>query len=84
MQKITRKRQVRLPLAVCNAVSLQPGDYVEVFTRDGIAHIVKMNSYNLAGKFNYLIKDKEFPFAEEIKNARKQRAAKKVLADDCN
>ena len=84
MHKITSKRQVTLPQAVCNALALKPGDYVEVFARDGVAHIVKMNSDNLAGKFNYLIKDKEFPSAEEIKNAIKNHAANKFLADDCH
>ena len=84
MHKVTTKRQVTLPQAVCNAISLQPGDFVEVFARDGVAHIVKMNSDSLAGKFNYLIKDKEFPSAEEIKNAIKKRAVNKFLADDCN
>ena len=84
MHKITTKRQVTLPQAVCDALALQPGDYVEVFARDGVAHIVKINSDNLAGKFNYLIKDKEFPTAEEIKNAIKNRAANKFLTDDCH
>ena len=82
MHKITTKRQVTLPQAVCNAMDLQPGDYVEVFARDGVAHIVKMNSANIAGKFDYLIKDKEFPSAEEIKDAIKNRAAAKFLAND--
>jgi AbrB family looped-hinge helix DNA binding protein len=84
MHKITTKRQVTLPQAVCNAMALHPGDYVEVFARDGVAHIVKMSSDNIAGKFNYLVKDKEFPSAEEIKNARRIHAAKKFLADDRN
>lgn len=84
MNKITTKRQVTLPQAVCNAMALKPGDYVEVFARDGVAHIVKINSDNLAGKFNYLIKDKEFPSAEDIKNAIKKHATNKFLADDCN
>jgi AbrB family looped-hinge helix DNA binding protein len=84
MHKITTKRQVTLPQAVCKAMALQPGDYVEVFARDGVAHIVKINSDNLAGKFNYLIKDKEFPSAEEIKNAIKKHSANKFQADDCN
>jgi bifunctional DNA-binding transcriptional regulator/antitoxin component of YhaV-PrlF toxin-antitoxin module len=84
MHKVTTKRQVTLPQAVCNAISLEPGDFVEVFARDGVAHIVKMNSDSLAGKFNYLIKDKEFPSPEEIKNAIKKHSANKFLADDCN
>jgi AbrB family looped-hinge helix DNA binding protein len=41
MHKLTSKRQVTLPLAVCNAIGLQPGDFVEVFARDGVAHIVQ-------------------------------------------
>ncbi|MDP2180214.1 AbrB/MazE/SpoVT family DNA-binding domain-containing protein [Methylicorpusculum sp.] len=84
MHKITTKRQVTLPQAVCHAMALQPGDYVEVFARDGVAHIVKMNSENLAGKFSYLVKDKEFPSDEVMKNTIKKHAAAKFLADDCN
>ncbi len=84
MHKITTKRQVTLPQAVCNVLALQPGDYVEVFARDGVAHIVKINSDNLSGKFNYLIKDKEFPSAKDIKNAIKKHAVNKFLTDDCN
>jgi AbrB family looped-hinge helix DNA binding protein len=84
MHKITTKRQVTLPQTVCKAMALHPGDYVEVFARDGVAHIVKINADDLAGKFNYLIKDKEFPSAEEIKNEIKKHATNKFLADDCN
>jgi hypothetical protein len=73
-----------LPQAVCNAIALQPGDYVEVFARDGVAHIVKMNSNSLAGKFHELIKDKPFPSSDDIHAALRQRAASKFLADDCD
>lgn len=82
MHKLTSKRQVTLPQAVCNAIALQPGDYVEVFARDGVAHIVKMNANNLAGKFHELINDKEFPSSDDIHTALRQRAASKFLADD--
>jgi len=82
MHKLTSKRQVTLPQAVCNAIALQPGDFVEVFARDGVAHIVKMNSGNLAGKFHHLLKDKSLPSAEEIDNALKRRAADKFLGND--
>jgi AbrB family looped-hinge helix DNA binding protein len=84
MHKLTSKRQVTLPQAVCNAIALQPGDYVEVFARDGVAHIVKMNSDNLAGKFHDLLKGKAFPSDEELDAALKTRAAHKFLADDCD
>ncbi|MDD5273839.1 MAG: AbrB/MazE/SpoVT family DNA-binding domain-containing protein [Methylovulum sp.] len=69
MQKITKKRQITLPQAVCQELGLQPGDYVEIFARDGVAHIVKMNADNLAGKFSYLLKDSTFPSTEEIDSA---------------
>ena len=84
MHKVTTKRQVTLPQSVCNALSLKPGDYVEVFERDGVAHIVKMSNENLAGKFNHLIKDKEFPSSQEMKNSIKKRAAKKYTSNDCD
>jgi bifunctional DNA-binding transcriptional regulator/antitoxin component of YhaV-PrlF toxin-antitoxin module len=81
---VTPKRQITLPQAVCQAMGLQPGDYVEVFARDIVAHIVKMNSDTLAGKFNSLLKGRVFPSTEEVKSAIKQRAAEKFLVDDCN
>jgi len=60
MHKVTAKRQVTLPQTVCQAMNLIPGDYVEVFERDGVAHIVKMTTENLAGDFKDLLKDKTF------------------------
>jgi hypothetical protein len=50
MHKITTKRQVTLPQAVCNAMALQPVDYAKVFARDGVAHIIRINTDNLAGR----------------------------------
>jgi len=82
MHKITSKRQVTLPQAVCQAINLQPGDYVEVFARDGVAHIVKMKTDNLAGKFSHLLKGKDFPSDEDINAAIKKRAANKFLSHD--
>ncbi len=84
MHKVTLKRQVTLPQAICKAIDLQPGDFVEVFARDGVAHIVKMNSSNLAGKFHHLLKDKTFPSTDEVDEALKMRAANKFFADDCD
>ena len=77
MHKVTAKRQITLPQAVCQSINLRPGDYVEVFERDGVAHIVKMSDKNLAGEFHYLLENKSFPSDEEMKEAFKQRAAAK-------
>lgn len=41
MHKLTSKRQVTVPQNVCAALGLAPGDFVEIFEQDGIAHIVK-------------------------------------------
>lgn len=84
MHKITTKRQVTLPQAVCQAINLQPGDYVEVFARDGVAHIVKIKADNLAGKFSHLLKGNAFPSDEDISIAIKNRVANKFLANDCS
>jgi AbrB family looped-hinge helix DNA binding protein len=77
MHKVTAKRQITLPQAVCQSINLRPGDYVEVFERDGVAHIVKMSDKNLAGKFQHLLENKTFPSDEEMKEVFKQRAAAK-------
>jgi hypothetical protein len=52
---------------------------VEVFERDGVAHIVKMSDKNLAGEFHHLLENKAFPSDEEMKEVFKQRAAAKFL-----
>lgn len=80
MHKVTVKRQITLPQTVCQAMNLSPGDYVEVFERDGVAHIVKISHKNLAGEFNYLLQDKAFPSDETIKATLKNRAAERFLA----
>ncbi len=84
MHKITSKRQVTLPKTVCQALSLTPGDYVEIFERDGIAHIIKMSNENLSGKFQHLLTNNTFPSNDEMKESLKQRAASKFQENDCN
>ena len=75
MHQVTAKRQITLPLSVCQSMNLTAGDYVEVFERDGVAHIVKISDNNLAGEFNYLVKNKPFPSDEIMTETIKQRAA---------
>jgi AbrB family looped-hinge helix DNA binding protein len=74
MHKVTAKRQITLPQTICQSMNLNPGDDVEIFERDGVAHIVKMTDKNLAGEFNYLLQDKVFPSDEKMKEIVKQRA----------
>lgn len=78
MHKLTSKRQITVPRTICDALRLSPGDYVEVFERDGVAHIVKMEGESLAGQFVHLTKGKSFPSSETIKASLKARSAKKL------
>ena len=57
-------------------------DMVEVFVRDGVAHLVKMSNESLAGKFTHLIGDKPIPDTEAVKQAIKERAAEKFKGYD--
>jgi AbrB family looped-hinge helix DNA binding protein len=75
MHKVTVKRQITLPQAVCQSMNLNVGDYVEVFERDGVAHIVKISDNDLAGEFNYLLKNKPFPTDEIMTETIKLHAA---------
>lgn len=82
MHKVTSKRQVTIPQNICSAMQLAPGDYVEIFERDGVAHVVKMRDEDLAGKYHHLMKDKAFPSAKTIKQSIKKHAAGKFLDHD--
>lgn len=90
MHKLTRKRQVTIPKAVCTELGLEPGNMVEIFARDGIAHLVRMNEESLAGKFSDFVKNK-MPTEEEMKKAIQTRVKRKFnphflprTHDDCS
>ncbi len=84
MHKMTSKRQVTIPKSVCTALGLEPGDMIEVFARDGVAHLVRMSNKSLAGEFAGMVHHKSIPSADEMKQAIKSRAALKYQAtDDC-
>ena len=82
MHRLTSKRQVTIPQAVCGQLGLEPGDMVEVFARDGVAHLVRMSGESLAGEFAGFAKGQEIPESNTIKQVVKSRAAKKFKASD--
>jgi AbrB family looped-hinge helix DNA binding protein len=82
MHKLTSKRQVTIPKAICGQLGLEPGDSVEVFARDGVAHLVRMSDESLAGKFAELTNHQKIPAPTAIRQAIKSRAAKKYKASD--
>lgn len=79
MHKMTTKRQVTVPQEVCQALNLAPGDFVEIFERDGIAHIVKMKPGSLAGTLSLPGKSLD---ECDFRTLAKTRAAKKFVGDD--
>lgn len=74
MHKLTSKRQVTIPASVCEALNLHPGDYVEIFERDGVAHIVRMSHASLAGSLAHLNKRKG---VASLRKSVKRRIAEK-------
>ena len=77
MHKLTRKRQVTIPKAVCNELGLEPGNMVEIFARDGVAHLVRMSDESLAGRFSGYIGEHKMPADKELKEAIKSRVKRK-------
>lgn len=77
MHRLTSKRQVTIPKTVCSQLGLAPGDMVDIFARDGVAHLVKMTNKALAGQFAGLANGKDLPSTDDIKQALKFRAAQK-------
>lgn len=82
MHKLTSKRQVTIPKAICAQLKLMPGDRVEIFARDGVAHLVKMSDESLAGKFAKFTHKQKTPSLPTMKQAIKSRAAKKFTVSD--
>ena len=79
MHKMTTKRQVTVPQEVCQALNLAPGDFVEIFQRDGVAHIVKMKPGSLAGTMPVPHRSLE---DDDFRALAKSRAAKKFAGED--
>ena len=77
MHKLTRKRQVTIPKAVCNELGLEPGNMVEIFARDGIAHLVRMSDESLAGRFSDFVGDGVMPTENDMKETIKTRVKRK-------
>ena len=81
MHKLTSKRQVTMPKTICNELGLEPGDMVEIFARDGVAHLVRMSDESLAGRFTDLIEGKKMPTGKDMKKAIKASARRKFKGE---
>ncbi|WP_263079356.1 AbrB/MazE/SpoVT family DNA-binding domain-containing protein [Endozoicomonas sp. Mp262] len=53
MPKLTAKRQVTIPQNICHKLGLEPGDFIQIFERDGVAHLVKMTADDLEGTLSF-------------------------------
>lgn len=81
MHKLTAKRQVTIPQNICTKLGLEPGDFIQVFERDGVAHLVKISSDDLAGSI--IPNNREgVPITTQTgKSALKSRAADKFRGE---
>lgn len=77
MHKLTRKRQVTIPKAVCSELGLEPGNMVEIFARDGVAHLVRMSDESLAGRFSDFVGNGSMPTGNDMQEAIKTRVKRK-------
>lgn len=66
-----------IPQSICNKLGLEPGDFIQVYERDGVAHLVKISSDDLAG-FISPANQEGYPITTQaIKSAIKRKAANK-------
>ncbi|WP_257264728.1 AbrB/MazE/SpoVT family DNA-binding domain-containing protein [Endozoicomonas sp. ONNA2] len=77
MHKLTAKRQVTIPQSICNKLGLEPGDFIQVFERDGVAHLVKVSSDDLAGSISPANPEGVTITTQAVKSALKSKAANK-------
>lgn len=64
MHKVSVKRQITLPKALCDKASIAAGDYIEIFEHNGKLTVVKQTTGISAGSLKHLqpkhaISDKE-------------------------
>ena len=77
MHKLTAKRQVTIPQSICKKLGLEPGDFIQVFERDGVAHLVKISSDDLAGSISPANREEVSTTTQALKSAIKRKAANK-------
>ncbi len=82
MPKLTSKRQVTIPQAVCAKLGFEPGDTLRVFERDGIAHLVKMSNESLAGRIACSQDSAANLDTIDVKKAIKDKAAQKFRGQE--
>ena len=81
MHKLTTKRQVTIPQSICQKLGLKPGDFIQVFERDGVAHLVKMTSDDLSGTIKLPDDAHLHLMPEDTKKAIKDKAARKFRGE---
>lgn len=81
MHKLTTKRQVTIPQNICQKLGLEPGDFIQVFERNGVAHLVKMTSDDLSGSIKLPTDTQQAPTPGATKKAIKDKAARKFRGE---
>ncbi|MBO9482856.1 MULTISPECIES: AbrB/MazE/SpoVT family DNA-binding domain-containing protein [Gammaproteobacteria] len=81
MHKLTTKRQVTIPQSICQKLGLKPGDFIQVFERDGVAHLVKMTSDDLSGTIKLPGDTHQHLTREDTRKAIKNKTARKFAGE---
>ena len=69
MPKVSRKRQITLPVDQCDQLGIKPGDDVETFVADGRLTIVKKVKGSARNLLQHVKGDPSIPDRESLEDA---------------
>lgn len=69
MPKVSTKRQITLPISQCQALGIEPGDYVESFVAYGQLTIIKKRSGAAKGLLKHVPSDGSMTDEESLLSA---------------
>ena len=68
MPKVSAKRQITLPISHCQALSIEPGDDVEIFVADGQLTIIKKLKGAAKGMLGQVLSDAAMTDEESLQS----------------
>jgi AbrB family looped-hinge helix DNA binding protein len=73
MHKVSVKRQVTIPKALCDQAGIHPGDRVEIFEYDGRVTVIKKESGASAGVLKHLKGDRSVTDEDSLQDTLEHR-----------
>ena len=77
MHKVSAKRQVTIPKALCDQAGIQPGDPVEIFEYDGRVTVIKQEVGASAGVLKHLKGDTSVTDEDSLQDALEHKHPRK-------